>query len=308
MGIDDDVKMVLAARRFYLDDRTRIEIAEELGITRFRVAKLLDDARERGLVTITVSDPGAVNAELSERLRSTFGLQRVLAVQTANEENRVVRESLGRVAAELLESIVVETDVLGLSAGRTLITMSHFLTRLSSAEIVQMTGMAGEMGETAGDVVRSVSQLSGALARPIYAPLLVSDAETAQSLRSQEEISSVFARFGEITKGVVAIGSWDPPESQLYNNLQPVERERLAGLGARAEVCASLYTADGSRLDELGERTLTISLAQLRRIPEVIAVAGGPRKTAAIRAVLDAGFITTLITDAMTAERLLARS
>jgi hypothetical protein len=49
-------------------------------------------------------------------------------------------------------------------------------------------------------------------------------------------------------------------------------------------------------------------MGQLGRVDRAIAVAGGPRKRAAIRAALAGGLIKGLITDRFTAEKLLADS
>jgi Putative sugar-binding domain len=54
----------------------------------------------------------------------------------------------------------------------------------------------------------------------------------------------------------------------------------------------------------LTDRAVSITGEQLLRIPEVVAVAGGQSKVKAIRAVLMAGFVTTLVTDADTAHEL----
>jgi DNA-binding transcriptional regulator LsrR (DeoR family) len=59
----------------------------------------------------------------------------------------------------------------------------------------------------------------------------------------------------------------------------------------------------GSPLDD---RVIGIELGQLKRVPRAIGVAGGPGKTAAVRAALLGGWINCLITDRPTAERLLA--
>ncbi len=44
------------ARRYYLDHRSKVQIAAELGITRFKVARLLELAHTSGMVRITVVD------------------------------------------------------------------------------------------------------------------------------------------------------------------------------------------------------------------------------------------------------------
>ena len=53
------------ARRYYLDGRSKVEIAEEFALSRFKVARLLEDARSSGLVRIEIGHPGVVDVELS---------------------------------------------------------------------------------------------------------------------------------------------------------------------------------------------------------------------------------------------------
>ena len=62
------------ARRYYLDGRSKVEIAEEFNLSRFKVARLLDDARSSGLVRIEIGHPGVVDVELSARLMDALGL------------------------------------------------------------------------------------------------------------------------------------------------------------------------------------------------------------------------------------------
>ena len=45
------------ARRYYLDGASKSDIAAELGLSRFKVARLLDRARATGLVRIELDSP-----------------------------------------------------------------------------------------------------------------------------------------------------------------------------------------------------------------------------------------------------------
>jgi len=54
------------------------------------------------------------------------------------------------------------------------------------------------------------------------------------------------------------------------------------------------------------DRFVGIPWGQLRQVPRVIAVAGGPEKIPALRIALERGYLTGLITDLKTAEALLA--
>jgi DNA-binding transcriptional regulator LsrR (DeoR family) len=154
--------------------------------------------------------------------------------------------------------------------------------------------------------VRRVAAVSGGPAYPIYAPLVVDTPDTAGAIRRQPQVAEAFRLFDTLTKAVVAIGSWDPPDSQLRDGVDEFEREAMRSLGVRAEICSTLVADSGHAVAaELTVRSIAISGDQLRRIPEVIAVAGGLAKATAVRAVLTGGYITSLVTDASVARVLL---
>ncbi|MCU1544025.1 MAG: Transcriptional regulator [Microbacteriaceae bacterium] len=305
MGPDETVQVALIAREHYVNGKSRVDIADELKISRFKVARMLEIAVETGIVTFTIQAPGAVDVDRSNRLKEKFGLARAFAVATPNDLSINVRDALGRVAADLLTEIVTDSDVLGTASGRTLSAMIGHLDSLAKCDVVQMAGMAGPVHQTSNAVVREIREVSGGTAYSIYAPLIVSDAATADSLRDQPSIQTAFDMFPKITKAIVAAGSWNPPESQIYDGLNADERVDIFNKGVRADVCATLLDDDGNEIPALIDRTLGISLEQLRAIPEVIVVAGGQQKTQALRSILKADFVTSLVTDTRMADRLL---
>src|SRR5687768_13874284 len=83
------------ARRYYVDGRSKVEIADEFRLSRFKVARLLDQARNSGLVRIEISHPGAIDLDLSARLQETLGLRRAIVVDTPEVEPAALRLQLG---------------------------------------------------------------------------------------------------------------------------------------------------------------------------------------------------------------------
>ncbi|KJL22117.1 Sorbitol operon regulator [Microbacterium oxydans] len=306
MGPDELVRISHVARRHYLDGRTKIEIAEELGLSRFKIARMLEDALEQGLVKITIEAPDSLDLDLSMQLRARFGLTRALAVITPGTTPELIQDRLGRAAADLLSEIVTDGDVLGLTAGRTLTAMAGHLRTLATCEVVQLAGVAAPTPENGVEVIRQVSRISGGRSRAIFAPLLVETAATASALRREPGIMETFRRFDSVTKAVVAVGSWSPPDSQLYDNAgRAGALDELLAAGVKAEICATLIDESGAVVGSVAERSLAVSTEQLRHIPEVIAVAGGPSKTGAVIAALRSGIVDSLVTDAALARRLL---
>ncbi|MFK8909772.1 sugar-binding transcriptional regulator [Streptomyces sp. YS-3] len=311
MGPAELVQAAAMARRFYLEGKSKIQIAEEFGVSRFKVARVLETALERDLVRIEIRVPAELDAERSDALRARYGLRHAVVVESpeaGEDESSPDPENLGEVAADLLGELVSEGDVLGLAWGRSTIHMAAALDRLPPCTVVQLTGVydAGTAERGSVEAVRRAAQVSGGDAHPIYAPMLLPDAATAAALRNQTGIARAFEYFDKVTVAAVSIGSWEPGISTVHDMLTDEERAHYASLGVAAEMSAHLFDAEGRRVGrDLGERCITVEADRLRRIPEVVAIAGGARKASAIDAVLRSGLVTSLVTDTAAADFLL---
>ncbi len=308
-GPAEMVRLAAIARRFYLDGRSKVEIAEEFGLSRFKVARDLETARSSGIVRIDIRLPARLDGELSERMRAAFGLRRAIVVD-ALDDPRDTRRALGSVAARLLSEIVRPDEVLGLAWSRSLQLMGLDMVDLPRCTVVQLNGVLSEQAEGGGSVetVRRAAALSGGPAYPIYAPLILPDAATAATLRADPGIASAFAHFDRLTTAVVAIGGWDERNSTVFQALDPDSRARYTALGVCAEMSAQLFDADGQQVhSDLDERVISVRADQLRRVPEVVAVAGAgdEAKARAIGAALRSGLVSTLVTDDAVARLLL---
>jgi DNA-binding transcriptional regulator LsrR (DeoR family) len=302
------VRAAAVARRFYLDGRSKIQIADEFGLSRFKVARILDEARANGLVHVEITLPAEIDSELSEALRLAYGLRHAIVVSTPDRPETSLRAHLGRVAADLLTELVVEGDVLGVGWGRTVNAVTAALSDLAPCTVVQLSGalIGARVDDSSVESVRRVASVSGGPMYPIYAPLVVPDAATAAGLRHQTQVAEAMGRHDDLTKAIIGVGSWEPPDSKLRDAVSEKERRQLLTLGVRAEVCGTLIDVDGHPVDtDLGRRVISITGHRLRRIPEVIAVTGGSTKAAAARAVVYGRYATSLVTDRTVAEHML---
>jgi DNA-binding transcriptional regulator LsrR (DeoR family) len=72
-------------------------------------------------------------------------------------------------------------------------------------------------------------------------------------------------------------------------------------------MCAHLFDVNGQFIEhEASLRTLSIPIEELRRVPTVVAVAGGVHKASSLLGAVRTGVPRVLITDQLTAERLRA--
>ncbi len=308
LGPTELVQAAAAARRFYLEDRSKVEIAEELGLSRFKVARLLAAARAAGIVRIQVLPPTHLDAALSEQLRRTFGLRHAVVAATEEVAPTALRETVGRVAADLLSELAVADDVLGIAWGRSLGCMTRSLLALPPCTLVQLTGAlpSPDVGEDVVELVRQAVAVGGGRGHTFHSPLFVPDSATAEVLRAQPGIREALDVLDHLSKAVVSIGAWQADDSTVYDALDPHERRRLARRGARAETTGVLFDESGTPVDGLADRVVGVTLEQLRRTPEVIALVYGDSKADAAVSVLRSGLVTSLVTHASLARRILA--
>ena len=90
------------ASQYYLQNRTQAEIAEEFGLSRQKVQRLICRAREQGIVEIHVHSVPVLHIEMESKLRATFGLQDAL-VATSHPDEVLCRRHVARAAADYLE-------------------------------------------------------------------------------------------------------------------------------------------------------------------------------------------------------------
>ncbi|RZS82830.1 transcriptional regulator [Motilibacter rhizosphaerae] len=309
-GPGELVLMASVARRHYLAGRSNVEIAEELGLSRFKVARLLDAAVSTGLVRIEITSPAGVDVELSSRLQEAYGLRHAVVVDVDDPPVETLLPALGRAAADLVSEIVTDDDVLGLVWARSVSAMSAALRELAPCPVVQLSGALlapGGGGDTGTELVRSVARVGGGPAYCFYAPMIVPDAATATALRRQPDVTRALEQLPRVTKAVVGVGAWAPGYSTVHDALPEPERARLYQRGVRAEVGGNLLDAEGGEVESpLTARLLSVGADQLRQVEEVVAVAYGVPKAAAVRAALRSGLVRGLVTHRALAVALLA--
>jgi DNA-binding transcriptional regulator LsrR (DeoR family) len=296
------------ARRYYLEGRSKVDIAEEFGLSRFTVARLLDSARQSGLVRIEIRHQGEIDVDLSARLQGRFGLRHSVVIDTPDDDVPSLRDHVGRAAAQLLAEILTPQDVLGLAWARSVSAMVRALPRLPGVPVVQLTGALSlpDGPGTSVDAVRDAARASGGLAHCFYAPLTVPDAATARALRQQPEVARAFGQLPCVTKAVAGVGLWEAGQSTVYDAASEEDRRALRDLGVCADISGVFVDAEGTPVPtDLADRMITISAEEMRAIPEVVVIPYGVRKAPAVRAALRSGLIGGIVTHATLAAAVL---
>ncbi|WP_018135023.1 sugar-binding transcriptional regulator [Acaricomes phytoseiuli] len=316
-SVIDDHHELLAriGREYYLENQSKVDIARGHGLSRFQVARYLDEARAEGIVNIEVRAPRQAARIDPEQLASSLGVRRTVVVRTLSgaatrpSAEAEQRDLLARAVAQELMTSARPGMTLGVSWSRTLDLAARHITALPPCEVVQLAGALPQAG-AAGQLglVQSLGRYTGGPVWPLWAPLVVESAEIAAGLRRQPEISDALDKAASLDIAAVAIGAWGPALSTVWERVDNPVRQQALDAGAVAETSGRLIDAQGDPVrGELDERVLAVELEQLARTPEVLAVAQGEARAAAVLAAIAAGVVNTLIIDEALAVELLRK-
>ncbi len=79
----DELLSIRAAELYYEENKTQDEIGQALRLTRWKVGRLLAQAKQRGFIRIEILHPRARRLPIERRLRDERGLADAIVVSTA---------------------------------------------------------------------------------------------------------------------------------------------------------------------------------------------------------------------------------
>jgi deoxyribonucleoside regulator len=307
------IYLAQVASLYYDQGKSQEEVAQEFGISRSAVSRLLTEARERGIVEIIVHYPWRTSPELEHALMTHFELKAANVLITENKSYEEMLQGLGVLAARYLERVLYDGIIIGISWGTALYQMIRAMRRrrLSGVGIVQLIGATGsENVPTDGPILAQLltDQLGGSCYY-IYAPLIVENEAVREVLLQDRNIRDTLTRAKRADIALVGIGTTRSDLSSLLRAgyVDEAEAERIRATGAVGDICAQHFSLAGEWLDiDINRRVVGISLDSLSKIDTVIGVAGGSRKGAAILGALRGRRVNVLITDDQAAQRVLA--
>lgn len=300
--------MAHVARKHYIGGMSKSEIAEQLFLSRFKVARLLDAASERGIVKFTIELPGNVNLNLSRELENAFRLRHAVVIDDPDHDEPELFRRLGEATVTLLSEVIQANDLVGIASTRTMMGIREPAESIQRCTFVQLTGELPRID--AADVIsgiRSLTHKAGGEAQVFYAPMVASSEEARDNYMVQPEIRAAFNLFPRLDVFVTGIGTWKPEMSLIYDNLPEEVRTEATRSGAVAEIVGVPIDESGSTVHGSARRRVVApDIETLLNTRDRIGVVFDPSKADSVRVALQAGLINMVVTHRTHAEALLA--
>jgi len=309
---DRNLLLLEAARLYYEHNLSQAQIATRLDVSRPGVSRLLQEARDAGIVKIQIVDPGAKGTRLEAALREKYSLRNVVVVPS-DPSDAVLKSRLGLALINLLDSLLTENTTLGVSWGSTLQAATEHLKprNIDNMTVVQLNGgvSKAELDTHASEIARRMGDNYHAIPYLLPLPAIVDTAELKQAITSDRHIAKTLKLAREADIAAFTIGAFGSKSVLVQADyFEESELHALIEQGAVADICSRLIKADGSICSpELDKRTIGIELDELKAKGNSIAVAGGADKAQAVMAGLAGGYFASLITDEDVASTLMGK-
>ncbi len=316
----DDALRVRAAWLYYVASLNQAETAARLGITRARANRLIAEAHERGLVTITIEDAEASMLEVERRIASRFGLELCLATPpigfapagardqaTRDAQSRIAQRAVGIAAATFLKGKLASGEPLtvGVGWGRSLEQMARHLggVRNARARFVSVLGsLTANSASNPFEVVQALAARTSGEGHFLPVPFIADSKADRDTLMSQRTVASSLALARSADLYMTSVGELGP-HSLLSRQrmLSAADLKSLSAAGAVGDMLGKFFDAEGRVLHhEITERTAAVDLGDIRK-GVLVLLAAGLEKAVAVRAVLRSGVPRGLIVDGDTA-------
>jgi DNA-binding transcriptional regulator LsrR (DeoR family) len=291
--------VLAAAELYYQDHLSQQQIADRLGVSRSTVSRMLQVARDQGIVQIEIRRPSPA-LQLSQELEAALGLRRAVVVPTAPRGELQVLVAPG--LAELAALALGAGDVLAVSWGATVwqLAQSSGFPPLRGVRLVPAVAGLDEVDVRfqTNEIARRIAGASGADVSFLHSPALPSP-ELRRSILADEEMGRRLALWDQLDAALVGIG---PPTLAMETGPAHILAERADLDDAVGDVASRYFDFAGEPVEFAREQLLLgVSRAQLRRAGTVLAVAAGPVKARSIIGAARAGLIDVLVTDTATA-------
>lgn len=301
-----------AAWMYFIEEMTQNEIAQQLGVGRVTVVRLLSDARERHEIRFSIESDLSECVRLERQLERRFGLREAIVVPFSGSDDADPARAIGAATGFFLSDHVRAGMKIGVGWGRTLWESLRYVHESPIADVSVVSLLGGITWVKKFNPSEFAWRLANLFQAECYllpAPAIVDTPQTRRALLDHCGIGEGLERARSLDAAIFSVGNLEPTGTSYRDGFVPDElRREMIRIGAVGEVLFHYFDAKGQLIQHpIQERIMAAPVESLRGVPERILVSGGLDKVDALLGAIRLMKPTVLITDEAAAARLLER-
>lgn len=303
--------MVKTASLYYHDEWTQSQISKQIGLSRPIVSRLLQQAKDTGIVEIFIKDETVHTVALEQQLETVFGLDEAVVVPEKHANGGSMKRAVAAAGASYAAKKAKHVQTLGISWGTTMAELVKQFPYEKRPEW-HIVPLEGGMGRDSIDIhanhlAYELAKKTQAACSYLYAPAIVDSEEMKDHFMKMADIKSVLEEGAQVDMAIIGVGN--PHEDSTLEKvgyLRKEDADSLKAAGAAGDVGFRFFDDQGVPVHHpFNNRVVGVSLEQLEKIPTVIAVADGTNKQRSIKGLLASNIVNVLVIDERSAAALL---
>ncbi|MBQ9250165.1 MAG: winged helix-turn-helix transcriptional regulator [Oscillospiraceae bacterium] len=298
-------RMIEVAHLYYEEGKSQNEIAKELGISRPLVSVILSEAKEQGIVTITINDTRISAEQIADRIKNIYKISEITIVPDG-ENDGITNTKVAEVAFNQYFSRANDGKRVGIGWGVMVGKMADYASTLANASrtngaIFPLAGGINSMTRDyhLNELVRIFSLKTGRTPYLLYAPALHDNPIEYAIAKKTEAYINIKEEWEYMEQALVTISNFpsypDLAVKSLYGNA-------LTEKKAVGWMLAHYFDSYGRIISPAVEATLQASVKQLKTT-DVTAVCSNQIKPQCVIGALRTGIIDRLIIPLSLAEK-----
>jgi deoxyribonucleoside regulator len=301
-------KLVEIAQLYYEKNMTQEEISKKMGVSRPLISRMLNEARDMGIVTVQIRVPETGSAPLLNRLRTIYHLRDGIIVADESSENKT-NQLVAASILTMLHNIRPHVDQVGLGWGYIIGMLAHLLEKSENnsrlnAQVFPLIGNSPVSNRDyhSNEIIRILSEKTGATGLYLHAPAFLETAQEKALFEESEGFKKVDAAWDLMDTAVVNLENYpsapDDATATRFGNL-------LTSRKAAGRLLCHYFDFNGIVIRSDSDYTIQIPIAKLSRCRNVVAVCSTALQPKAIVGALRTGLITHIIITEVKARQVL---
>ncbi len=298
---------------YYKQGKTQSEIAKYYDTNRFKVAKMIQEALDEGIVEIRINYSTERNFELEKQLMELYPLNKALVVDTKYSSGIEIQSQIGKVGANYLTSLIKQNPTVGITWGKTLYSVISQLTKeeRNAVNVVQLTGDSNMMNPLydTRELVRMLAANFNGNYYYMNAPMYLRFSGVKETFYKEPAILNTMMQaknMDVVISGIGGLSSLPLNNPAIYPYL--TEEDLAAKENCIGSLFGYVINKEGEIADiDLNKKLVAVDQEDLMHARHRLVVASGRHKTEIITKTLEHHLFNELLTDSDTATRLIAK-
>lgn len=310
MDTNKSYQIIRVAKKYYELHMGQLEIAQEEGVSKSTISRMLQKAVDLGYVKVTIDAPIESVKEMEDKLKNIFHLKEIFVSPNLVDDEEINLRDTCRALANNLDHYIEDHTVVAVSWGKTLNCLAKQIQPLKAKDIkvVQLNGGVAKSASSTGasQIVDALTMAGHGIGYMFPVPAIVDSKLTSDILQEETQVKNVLTLAKKAEVSIFSIGALSK-DSILYEvgYLKDEDFLALEEKEAVGDIASRFFDINGAiALNELNDRVVGFRLEELKEKEWAIAIAVGINKINALIGALRGGFMNVLYTDEKTAREL----